>query len=330
MSDVDPAPLADDEPARRRPRIGGRRVLALGLVLALAGGGAAAAVVLTRGDGGEPAAAPVTAAPPPPAAPAPAPPAAPAQTAPAVTEPTPGTATDDAPAGAWALSRAVRKGVPTSAAVTRAAPGQRLVALTFDDGPGADTAAVLDALARGDAHATFFVLGRRIGGNEGLLRREVADGHAVGNHSWLHPDMRKLTDAKRHQQLSDTDVAIRQATGERPTLFRPPYGATNPDVNVLARRLGLLPVVWSADTRDWAGLKARQIARRALAGARPGAIILLHDGGGDRRETVKAIPLILAGLAERGLVPVTLPELLNASPPGAPGTLARTQGRRSY
>ncbi|MEZ5101289.1 MAG: polysaccharide deacetylase family protein [Thermoleophilia bacterium] len=212
----------------------------------------------------------------------------------------------------------------------RAGSGARLVALTFDDGPAGDTAAVLDALARGHAHATFFVVGRRIAGNERLLWREASEGHAVGNHSWLHPDMRRLTDAQRRQQLSDTDVAIRQATGERPTLFRPPYGATSPDVNVLARHLGLLPVAWSVDTRDWAGLKARQIARRALSGARPGAIILLHDGGGDRRATVRAIPLILAGLAERGLVPVTLPELLAAAPPGGPGTLARVQGRRSY
>jgi peptidoglycan/xylan/chitin deacetylase (PgdA/CDA1 family) len=192
-----------------------------------------------------------------------------------------------------------------------------MVALTFDDGPSAYTSAVLARLRRVGAHATFFVVGRAVRARPATVAATVAAGQELGDHTYSHGDMRREQRRVRADELLATLALVRQATHGRgaPVLFRPPYGSTSIPINEQARALGLLPVVWTVDTRDWAGLSTAQIVQRALAGARPGAIILMHDGGGDRSRTVAALPAILRGLRRRHLVSVTVARLLRAAPP---------------
>jgi peptidoglycan/xylan/chitin deacetylase (PgdA/CDA1 family) len=207
--------------------------------------------------------------------------------------------------------------IPPWDAVRAGAPTRRMVALTFDDGPSAFTSAVLARLQRVGAHATFFVVGRAVRARPATVAATVAAGQELGDHTYSHGDMRREQRRVRADELLATLALVRQATHGRgaPVLFRPPYGSTSIPINEQARALGLLPVVWTVDTRDWAGLSTAQIVQRALAGARPGAIILLHDGGGDRSRTVAALPAILHGLRRRRLVSVTVARLLRAAPP---------------
>jgi peptidoglycan-N-acetylglucosamine deacetylase len=213
------------------------------------------------------------------------------------------------------VPRAVELAIPPDVSVRHAGSGRPLVALTFDDGPSPYTDRILDVLARYDAKATFFVIGRQIAERPKTVRRISAEGHAIGNHTWSHASLPQLPARGRRRQLERTNAAIRTATGASPALVRPPYEMTTPTVNRQARRLGLLPVVWSVDPGDWRLRAPWKVARRVLDKARPGAIIVLHDGGGDRSTTVAALPKILDGLRQKGLVPVTVPQLLAAAPP---------------
>jgi peptidoglycan/xylan/chitin deacetylase (PgdA/CDA1 family) len=108
---------------------------------------------------------------------------------------------------------------------------------------------------------------------------------------------------------------VERATGINPRFFRPPYGATGPAVNRLGRTLGMVPVLWSVDSRDWQMPGTKAIVRRVLANVKPGSIVLMHDGGGDRQETLRALPTILRALKKRHLQPVTLSQLLAHVPP---------------
>ena len=215
------------------------------------------------------------------------------------------------------VPRAVELAIPPDVSVRHAGGGQPLVALTFDDGPSPYTDRILDILARYDAKATFFVIGRQIAERPTTVRRIAAEGHVIGNHTWSHASLPELPARSRRRQLERTSAAIRRVTGADPVLVRPPYEMTTPTVNRQARRLGLLPVVWSVDPGDWRLRAPWKVARRVLDKAGPGAIIVLHDGGGDRSTTIAALPKILDGLRQKGLVPVTVPQLLAAAPPDA-------------
>ncbi|MEU3601413.1 polysaccharide deacetylase family protein [Streptomyces sp. NPDC006798] len=169
-------------------------------------------------------------------------------------------------------------------------------ALTFDDGPTADTPAYLEALRdAGDVRATFFVLGSRAAERPELTRRIAEDGHQIGNHTYTHPNLVALDPAAAFAELRDTSRVVRQQTGRAPRLFRPPFGSTDTRTRQDAARLGMTEVIWTADTADWSGISADAIAANALT-VRPGGIILLHDG---LRTTLDAIPKIVAGLAGR-------------------------------
>ena len=194
-------------------------------------------------------------------------------------------------------------------------PARRVVALTFDDGPSGRTPAILRVLSKHDAHATFFVVGRATRGLEPTLRSILAHGNELGDHTYGHVDMLALKPAKRRQQLTWTNALIEGATGVHPRWFRPPTGATGPAVNRLARSLGLVPVLWSIDSRDWQTPGTKAIVRRVLRGVQPGSIVLLHDGGGERTQTLRALPAILRALERRGLRPVTLSQMLGSVPP---------------
>lgn len=193
---------------------------------------------------------------------------------------------------------------------------ERCVALTFDDGPErATTMPLLDTLERKNARASFFVIGRKIAGNEDVLRRMTRLGMDVENHTWDHPDLRRLPADAVTAQIRRTTDAITRTTGVAPRYVRPPYGSWTPGVTPTA---GLEPALWEVDTRDWESLDTARVVRAALAGARPGAVILMHDV---HPSTVAAVPAIIDGLRERGLTPVSLRDLRGVAPrpAAAPG-----------
>jgi peptidoglycan/xylan/chitin deacetylase (PgdA/CDA1 family) len=206
-------------------------------------------------------------------------------------------------------------GLPVSDAVLHGDPARRMVALTFDDGPSGRTPAILTVLKRHHAHATFFVVGRATKGLEPTLRHIVRDGNEVGDHTYSHANLLSLKPAKRFQELQWTIALVQEATHEKPRWFRPPDGATGPAVNRLGRGLGLVPVLWSVDSRDWSMPGTKAIVRKVLEDIKPGSIVLMHDGGGDRQETLRALPAILRALERRHLQAVTLSQLLSRVPP---------------
>jgi peptidoglycan/xylan/chitin deacetylase (PgdA/CDA1 family) len=191
----------------------------------------------------------------------------------------------------------------------------RSVALTFDDGPGPYTGRILDTLHRFGAKATFFTLGMEAGRHQLELHRALADGHAIGNHSWGHADLTEGAAARARLQILDANAALVAAGAPRPRLFRPPYGAYDRRLLRIARELAMLTVMWSVDASDYKATSARRLAAAVLADTRPGSIILMHDGGGDRTVTARAMPLIVRGLKRRGLRMVTVPRLLMDNPP---------------
>jgi peptidoglycan-N-acetylglucosamine deacetylase len=182
---------------------------------------------------------------------------------------------------------------------------EREVALTFDDGPNPHaTPAILDALADAGVHGTFFILGRHAERWPELVRRVHDEGHAIGNHGYYHRKLHFKSPAYVRNDLTRGAEAIARACGARPALFRAPHGFRSPWVNGVARSLGERVVGWSLGVWDSDRPGVEVIVRRTVAGARPGSILLLHDGDGydpdgDRRQTAQAVPEIVRRLAER-------------------------------
>lgn len=185
--------------------------------------------------------------------------------------------------------------------VTHGPRGRKRVALTFDDGPSEFTPAILRILARKKAKATFFMLGQQAAAQPSLARRVLAQGHEVANHSYDH-DLLPSGSNIRHATRT-----IRQVTGFRPCLFRPPYGARNRPLLRSARGDSMKVVNWDVDTNDWKLPGARKISSTIVNRVRPGSIVLMHDGGGPRGGTVDALEPAISTLKRRGyeLVPVT-------------------------
>jgi peptidoglycan/xylan/chitin deacetylase (PgdA/CDA1 family) len=193
----------------------------------------------------------------------------------------------------------------------------REVALTFDDGPGPYTPEVLSVLERSHAPATFFAIGKMERYFSASTAREVQDGDAVGDHTQSHLALATLSAHEQREQLFEGIARVEIAGAPRPELFRPPYGSFNATTLAELHSLGLLMVLWSVDTNDYLQPGAPVIVERALAGARPGAIILMHDGGGNRAQTIAALPQIIHDLRARGYALVTVPRLLRDDPPAA-------------
>jgi peptidoglycan-N-acetylglucosamine deacetylase len=185
----------------------------------------------------------------------------------------------------------------------------RAVALTFDDGPGAVTPALLDVLRRRGARATFDVLGARVRHGAPLVRRAVADGHELGVHGWRHRDL-SGEPLRAAAELTRARAAIRAVTGVAPRVFRPPFGATSRRLALAARALGLVTVTWDVDPRDFEEPGADAIRSRVAAAVRPGSIVLLHDDRPGLAPTAAALDGILDDLERRSLAPVTVSELL--------------------
>lgn len=190
----------------------------------------------------------------------------------------------------------------------------RSVALTFDDGPSPYTQRMLDALARAGAKATFFALGNQLAEFPLPLQRTVAEGHAIGDHTWNHADLTKLSAKEVRQEISDAVAGLEQVGIPRPRLFRPPYMAYDAKVLAVAKRERMLTVLWTIDSSDYDATDPKVMAAQVLAQARPGAIILMHDGGGNRTVTGRALPLIVRGLKQRRYRMLTVPQLLIANP----------------
>ncbi len=183
--------------------------------------------------------------------------------------------------------------------------GQKLAALTFDDGPGANTQGVLDALATKHVPATFFVLGSSAAGNKSLLKRMRDAGHEIENHTWSHPDLTKLTEAQFASQVNRTSSVI---GGSK--YLRPPYGSSNDTVKQRAAALNMRLAFWTVDTLDWQRQDVDAIMAHVKAGTKPGAIILMHDGGGDRSQTIAAIPVMVDWLFAQGYSLTTVRHIL--------------------
>jgi peptidoglycan/xylan/chitin deacetylase (PgdA/CDA1 family) len=202
----------------------------------------------------------------------------------------------------------------TPAVTSGGAHGNEL-ALTFDDGPGPYTQQLVAELDRLHVHATFFAIGDQEQYFSAGTIAEIKSGDVVGDHTETHPMMATLSAHDQYEELFDQMAQIEVVGGRRPRLFRPPYGSFDATTFKEMRRLRLLMVLWSVDTSDYTLPGTRAIVQRVLAGAKPGAIVLMHDGGGNRAETIAALPAIVRGLRKRGLRPVTVPQLLEDDPP---------------
>ena len=184
---------------------------------------------------------------------------------------------------------------------------QKVVALTFDDGPNpATTNQALDTLSKYGIKATFFVLGKNISGNEEILKRMKADGHVIGNHSWSHPVLSKLSLDEAKKQITDTEDALTKVLGSSSKLMRPPYGAITDDIR---KSLDLSFIMWDVDSLDWKSKNEASILTEIQREVKNGSIILMHD---IHAETVNALPKIIDYLKEQGYHFVTVPEMLNS------------------
>ena len=231
----------------------------------------------------------------------------------------------DEPAGARAESPAEREAAAEDAGIDRtlaytpyvriAGAQHREVALTFDDGPGPYTPQILAILEREHARATFFEVGMLERYFYASTDAILADGDVIGDHTEVHAAMSRLSAGGQRNQLLGDATAIERRGARFPRLFRPPYGMWNATTLALLHRYRMLMVLWTVDTGDYRRPGVKAIVKAALAGARPGAIILLHDAGGDRSQTVKALPRIIAGLRRRHYRLVTVPRLLLDNPP---------------
>jgi peptidoglycan/xylan/chitin deacetylase (PgdA/CDA1 family) len=195
---------------------------------------------------------------------------------------------------------------------------KREAALTFDDAPDANfTPKVLDALKKAGVKATFFVVGNRVEAHPDIVKRIVKEGHVLGNHSYNHANLPKLTDNQFREQITKTDRLISKYTGNTPHLVRPPYGNINEDQIRWLRSGHKKIVYWDVDSLDWKGLSAEQVATNVLAHVHPGSIILQHSAGGTGEDligTVNALPKIINKLRGDGVKLVTIPELLGIPP----------------
>lgn len=202
----------------------------------------------------------------------------------------------------------------------------RELALTFDDGPGPYTPEILSILEQDNVPATFFEVGVVERYFHSSTSAIVAAGYPIGDHTFNHLAMSELSRAEQRAQLLEAAQAIGRYGARFPRLFRPPYGLWNATTLALLRRYRMLMVLWTVDTNDYLRPGVRAIVRTAVNGARPGAIILLHDAGGDRSQTVAALPQIIARLRERGYRFVTVPRLLLDNPPPANQQISSVAG----
>jgi peptidoglycan/xylan/chitin deacetylase (PgdA/CDA1 family) len=192
---------------------------------------------------------------------------------------------------------------------------RRAIALSFDDGPSPYTAAIVAILVRMRVPATFFVVGQQLNDFSAGLRDELRHGFDIGDHTENHAWLIRLNPAGQYAQIHDAAERLKDLGAPFPQLFRPPYGAYNRQTIATLRRLKMLMVLWSIDPSDWRRPGTKAIVSNVLSNSKPGAIVIMHDGGGDRSQTVAALPAIIRGLRRRRYELVTVPTLMRLDPP---------------
>jgi peptidoglycan/xylan/chitin deacetylase (PgdA/CDA1 family) len=223
----------------------------------------------------------------------------------------------------YAYNRTGRFTEPDGAGPTRAplrrmttTTGEKILTLTFDDGPSEYTPGVLRVLAEHDVPATFFVLGERATAMPHVVRAVAQAGHEVASHGWSHTAFTELDSESLSSEIRRTQDKIREATGCESRDVRPPYGRYDGQVVSWLADLDLVTWLWTAEARDYdPGASVDQIVRNTLLSLTPGGIILLHDGGGDRSKTVQALPRIIDGARDRGFRFVALRDVRVPSRP---------------
>lgn len=193
------------------------------------------------------------------------------------------------------------------------------VAVTYDDGPGPDTARLLDILKDKGAKASFFLIGGSVDYDPDTVRRIRDEGHTIGNHSYTHPQLSALSAEGVASELDQTTEAIGKASSVQPQWLRPPYGATNDNVAAVSGQRGMALAMWDVDTLDWQNRNAGITCSSAVEGAQSGSIVLLHD---IHPSSVDATACIIDGLRAKGLRPVSLEELVSHPAAGRTYTTA--------
>ncbi|MEH1950603.1 MAG: polysaccharide deacetylase family protein [Nostoc sp.] len=189
-------------------------------------------------------------------------------------------------------------------------PEQKVIALTFDDGPWPEsTGQVLDILKKNQIKGTFFLIGQNVKNYPGLVKQEIAEGHVIGNHTWHHW-YQFLNPQAAAYEIDHTADLIYQVTGIKTNLFRPPGGIMHNGVASYARNSKYAIIRWSSDSVDYSRPAVPKLINNVFRKAKPGGIVLMHDGGGNRSKTVQALPEIIANFRKQGYRFVTIPELL--------------------
>jgi len=191
-------------------------------------------------------------------------------------------------------------------------PDQKVVALTFDDGPdGKYTAQIIEILAQYNIKATFFLIGSLVDEHPSVVKDIVNNGHLAANHSWSHPNLRLKNTDKVKNELVDTTEAIKNISGLEPLLFRPPYGEMSLEGMEQAIQLDYTVAGWSVDSMDWQASTANEILVNTLTDTQRGSIILLHSAGSNLDDTLEALPELIYTLKAQGFEFVTLDLLLD-------------------
>lgn len=187
----------------------------------------------------------------------------------------------------------------------------KCVALTFDDGPGADTPQLLDILKAEKVPATFLLVGKSVATYPDTVAREVKEGHSIGAHTWSHPELTKLADAGIVNEVNSTVEAISKAAPDAKVTFtRPPYGAFDPRVTSVLESLQHAAVLWDVDTLDWKNRDPNAVLQKVKEQVKPGSIILMHD---IHPTTIQAVPEVIKYLHSEGYTLVTVPEMFGGS-----------------
>ncbi len=190
------------------------------------------------------------------------------------------------------------------------------IAMTYDDGPHPqNTPRLLDMLRERNIKATFYVIGRSVNLYPQITRRIVAEGHEIGNHTWTHPNLKKLSNAAVRSELNRTRDIIVSTCGVKPRTMRPPYGALRQDQRAwIYKEYGYPTILWSVDPEDWKRPGISVVTSRIVNNTRNGGIVLAHDL---HKSTIDAMPGTLDGLLRKGFKFVTVSQLLALSPPTA-------------